>query len=98
MRVAKQTLQETLNSANQYVIPVFQRYYSWGRPSWTQLWEDIQELREPDEQGSRHFMGTLVFVAETHATHSVPAYQVVGGQQRLLSLSLLLRAARDLAM
>ncbi len=98
MRVAKQTLQETLNSANQYIIPVFQRYYSWERPSWQQLWEDITELQEPDDQGARHFMGTLVFVAEPHATYSVPAYQVVDGQQRLLTLSLLLCAIRDVAI
>ncbi len=65
--------------------------------SWQQLWDDITELRESDEPGVRHFMGSLVFVAEPPATHTIPSYQVIDGQQRLVTLSLLLCALRNIA-
>ena len=97
MEVANQTLQATLNSANQYVIPVFQRYYSWRKPSWEKLWNDLVELQESDQLSARHFMGSLVFVPRDPATFKVPSYQVVDGQQRLITLSLLLCALRDVA-
>jgi uncharacterized protein with ParB-like and HNH nuclease domain len=32
------TLGQILTSPNQYVIPVFQRYYRWDQPEWDKLW------------------------------------------------------------
>jgi uncharacterized protein with ParB-like and HNH nuclease domain len=61
MKAGELTLQGTLTAQQQYVIPIFQRYYSWGRSEWEQLWSDICELRE--KPGKRHFMGALVFVS-----------------------------------
>jgi hypothetical protein len=95
MKAGELTLQGTLTAQQQYIIPIFQRYYSWGRSEWEQLWSDICELRE--KPGKRHFMGALVFVPDkSPVTYSYPTYQVIDGQQRLITLSLLLAALRNI--
>jgi hypothetical protein len=95
MKAAEVTLQGTLTTQQQYVIPIFQRYYSWGPTEWEQLWTDICELRE--KPGKRHFMGALVFVSDrTPLSYSFPTYEVIDGQQRMITLSLLLAALRNL--
>lgn len=97
MKAGERTLQQLLHSGDQYVIPVFQRYYTWKLDDWSRLWDDIAALLEPEEAKRRHFLGSIVFVAEHHQPGSVPAYQVIDGQQRLTTLSILLCAIRDLA-
>lgn len=97
MKAGERTLQQLLHSGDQYVIPVFQRYYTWDREDWSRLWDDISALLEPDEAKRRHFLGSIVCVPEHHQPGTVPAYQVIDGQQRLTTLSILLCAVRDLA-
>lgn len=95
MKADSSTLQAILHSPNQYVIPIFQRYYSWGVNDWEKLWDDLMELQELEQKGRRHFMGSLVFVPEKLYPNKVPSFQVIDGQQRLITLSLLLCALRD---
>ena len=96
MKAGELTLQGTLTAQQQYIIPIFQRYYTWDRKEWEQLWSDICELHE--KPGKRHFMGALVFVPNKKpVTYSYPTYQVIDGQQRIITPSLLLTALRDLA-
>lgn len=100
MKADNVTLQGILNSPNRYLIPVFQRYYAWGKKEWKQLWENVQELCDPDEDGDGadvHFMGSLVFVPDTYTDHTMPTYQVIDGQQRLITLSIMLCAVRNIA-
>ena len=98
MKATEATLQATLNGPNQYVIPVFQRYYSWTKDDWERLWTDIAELLEPENRGRSHFMGSLVFVPGDHQPIQVPTYHVIDGQQRVVTLSVLLCAIRDIAI
>ena len=94
MKAGELTLHGTLTAQQQYVIPIFQRYYSWGKTEWEQLWSDICELRK--KPGKRHFMGALVFVPDkSPVTYSYPSYQVIDGQQRMITFSLLLAALRN---
>lgn len=97
MKASDANLQDILQSANQYVIPVFQRFYSWQQDDWKRLWDSLLELREPEHDKKGHFMGSLVFVPEASLPNKVPAFQVIDGQQRLTTLSLLLCALRDVA-
>ena len=97
MKASDANLQDILQSANQYVIPVFQRFYSWQKDDWKRLWDSLLELREPEHDKKGHFMGSLVFVPEPSLPNKVPAFQVIDGQQRLTTLSLLLCALRDVA-
>src|SRR5262245_30124272 len=90
------TLGAILNSPNQYVIPVFQRYYRWDQPEWDKLWADLTDLQLPEKTG-RHFMGFLVLVPEGPEPAKITRYYLIDGQQRLTTLSLLLCALRDTA-
>ncbi|MCA1594759.1 MAG: DUF262 domain-containing protein [Acidobacteria bacterium] len=97
MKASDATLQTTLNTAYQYVIPVFQRYYSWKEKDWQQLWNDVVELLEPENKDRNHFMGALVLVPGENMPKQVPTYYVIDGQQRLVTLSVFLCALRVLA-
>src|SRR3954468_15477646 len=85
MRSSNLTLGAVLNSPNQYVIPVFQRYYRWDQPEWEKLWEDLAELRQPGRTG-RHFMGFLVLVPESVMPGQIAKYHLIDGQQQLTTL------------
>jgi Protein of unknown function DUF262/Protein of unknown function (DUF1524) len=68
-----------------YRVPPFQRDYSWGEEQWEDLWTDLMELREGEEQ--RHYMGAIVVAAQSDREFSV-----IDGQQRITTLSLLVLA------
>jgi uncharacterized protein with ParB-like and HNH nuclease domain len=84
-----------LEGQRQFVVPYFQRAYSWRRHQWNTLFDDILELYEL-ESTSSHFLGSMVLLAE-HGAREVPETLVIDGQQRLVTLSLFLAAIRDTA-
>ncbi len=54
---ANQTdIQKIFGGVQQYVIPLFQRPYSWDTKQWGMLWEDLTELCEEDKP-RHHFIG-----------------------------------------
>lgn len=61
-------------------IPIFQRDYSWKRDNWKELWTDI---KIGFENGSKHYLGSIVLV------ENGDTMEVVDGQQRLTTISLL---------
>jgi len=97
MKADSTTLAGILTPDNRYVIPLFQRDYVWGKREWEDLWDDLTEIREAKERANSHFMGAIVFVAETPLPNKPLTYQVIDGQQRLVTLSILLCALRDVA-
>src|SRR5713226_6791251 len=97
MKATERTLSNMLHSPDQYVIPVFQRFYSWTEKEWQTLWNDFLEVLDPESVTKRHFLGSIVVVADEHLPGVTPSYQVIDGQQRLITLSLLLCAIRDAA-
>ena len=74
-----------MSNRKRYIIPRFQRDYSWESEHWVELWEDIEQMRENKAQ---HFMGYLVF-----QTHDGKTFQVIDGQQRLITLSIVILTA-----
>lgn len=90
------TVREILYAANQYLIPFFQRSYSWRKKHWTRLWNDLCALREDKKEG-QHFLGPLVCTSIKRPFGDVPAYQLIDGQQRMTTLTVLLAAIRDVA-
>lgn len=88
-------LQSLLNAPKQFLIPVFQRYYSWNLENWQQLWGDIEVLFVNGSRPRFHFMGSLVFIPVLPPPiDGNPKYQVIDGQQRLMTLTLILCALR----
>ena len=81
-----------LETMPQFVVPDYQRPYSWGKRECAQLWDDIVAAGSNDAIKT-HFLGAIVYV-------QAKAYQVTGwappliidGQQRLTTVALLLEA------
>ncbi len=94
MKADDYDLRKLLHGGDQFVVPVFQRYYVWERGDWQRLWDDILNLLEPDAP-DEHFMGSLVCVQGQHQPGRVPHYIVIDGQQRLTTFGILLSALRD---
>lgn len=98
MKAAERTIQQLLHSSDQYIMPVFQRYYTWGQSNWDQLFRDALELLGTEATTKRHFLGSIVTVPNAHQPGEIPSYLVIDGQQRLTTLSILLCAIRDYAL
>ena len=84
-----------LEGSKQYVIPVYQRIYSWGQSQCDRLWSDIIQMHKRQKSG--HFIGTIVNVAEKMAPVGIQEFMIIDGQQRLTTLSILLLTLRDYA-
>lgn len=80
---SNQTLRQILGNGLTYVIPRFQRDYSWTQDEWDDLWQDIEATLSPDGDPA-HYMGYLVL-----QTDDSKLFTVIDGQQRLTTLSLL---------
>ncbi|WRC80926.1 DUF262 and DUF1524 domain-containing protein [Helicobacter pylori] len=80
------------NQNNQFVIPIYQRLYSWGEEHCKQLWDDIIKTGGND-QIEGHFIGSILYVRDDN-THSSPLL-IIDGQQRLTTITLLLIALRN---
>jgi uncharacterized protein with ParB-like and HNH nuclease domain len=81
-----------------YVLPHFQRQYSWEKSNWETLLNDafaVYEEYQPEKE-PEHFLGSLVVISDGTLNGVIPAFKVVDGQQRLTTISLLLCALRDL--
>lgn len=92
---AKETrLQEIIEGTKQYVIPLFQRSYSWTSKEWSVLWKDISELAEM-EKPRVHFMGSIVNMPTTSVPHGVSKFLLIDGQQRLTTIFIILALLRD---
>ena len=91
MQAINNPLVALVNGTKQFIIPAFQRDYSWTAEQCQQLWDDIVRAGSSD---SDHFIGSVVYIAgNTAAVFS--SWLVVDGQQRLTTLTLLLIALRD---
>jgi len=84
MEPTNQTFQEMMSNGVKYQIPRFQRDYAWGQEQWEDLWGDIENL--PKER--YHYMGYVVLQRKDQ--HE---YVIIDGQQRLVTLSLVILAA-----
>lgn len=69
-----------------YAIPRYQREYTWSKAQWESLFDDVQE----NDPG--YFLGSIICINQTTDTLAVQRLEVVDGQQRLTTLSLLFAA------
>ncbi len=80
------------NQNNQFVIPIYQRLYSWKKEQCEQLWDDIIKIGGNDKMNG-HFIGSILYVLDGN-THSSPLL-IIDGQQRLTTITLLLIALKN---
>ncbi|MCX6115890.1 MAG: DUF262 domain-containing protein [Proteobacteria bacterium] len=92
MKATEAKLLDFLKKSPQFVIPIYQRTYSWAEKECRQLWDDIVRCGSSDKIAV-HFVGSIVYVESglSQVTHQAPLL-VIDGQQRLTSVSLLLAA------
>ena len=94
MDIDKGSIYQLLNGQYQYIIPVYQRKYSWlAEVQCARLWKDIVNMVKQHMQ--HHFVGSIVSVAEKYSLMGVQKRLIIDGQQRMTTLSILMIALRD---
>lgn len=74
-----------------FIIPVYQRPYSWKRENCVQLMKDLRDVYIRGYEA--HFFGAIVYVSQNNG--SCDEYTIIDGQQRITTVSLLLLAIRN---
>jgi len=94
MNASETKLQPIIEGTKQYVVPLFQREYSWGKDEWQVLWNDLIELSELDNP-REHFIGSIVTMPTMSVPEGVAKYLLIDGQQRLTTIFILLAVLRN---
>lgn len=92
MKAVDANLLDLLKKATQFVVPIYQRIYSWDESECEQLWRDIVRAGSNDSIGA-HFTGSIVYVEKDQGNiaQAEPAL-IIDGQQRTTTVTLLLAA------
>jgi uncharacterized protein with ParB-like and HNH nuclease domain/predicted transport protein len=92
MKATEAKLLSLLQKSPQFIIPIYQRTYSWTEKQCRQLWDDILRAGSSDVIAV-HFVGSIVYVEQglSQVSHQSPLL-VIDGQQRLTTVSLLIEA------
>ncbi len=96
MQAQETQLFKLLSGQQHFMIPLFQRPYSWDKDNWEDLWKDVLETYEMGAQ-TRHFLGSVVTKSLPATPEGVSPFLVIDGQQRLTTLTILLAVLRDTA-
>lgn len=81
-----ESFRKILGNGVRYVVPKFQRDYSWDVEQWEELWEDLTQKHSDEIE--EHYMGYLV-LSETEKR----VFEVIDGQQRLTTITIVILAA-----
>ncbi|WP_256392870.1 DUF262 domain-containing protein [Natronoarchaeum rubrum] len=86
---------DELFEENVFHVPRYQRFYSWERSEWADLWNDLSNMAKNDRE---HYMGTVICKEEPtpilteEGTNQYRNYAIVDGQQRFTTLIILIKA------
>lgn len=88
-KTVNQTYRQLIGNGLTYRIPRFQRDYSWTSEEWDDLWQDLLTTIEEksENKDSSHYMGYLVLQSSDDKI-----FDVIDGQQRLTTLSIIVLA------
>lgn len=92
MKASETNFLKFLQGTKQFIIPIYQRKYSWTIEQCKQLWNDtVRASKDEDIKG--HFVGSIVYIEKgLYQISAVPQLLVIDGQQRMTTLTLLLLA------
>lgn len=95
MKANEYNLLSFLKKSSQFVIPIYQRTYSWTQKECLQLWDDVIRCGSNDAIAV-HFVGSIVYIEEglSQVSHQAPLL-VIDGQQRLTTVTLMLAALAE---
>src|ERR1051326_619808 len=92
MKATEARLLDFLRKSPQFVIPIYQRTYSWTERECRQLWDDIVRTGAKDEVLA-HFIGSIVYIEKgLYQVTTQSPLLVIDGQQRLTTVTLLIAA------
>jgi uncharacterized protein with ParB-like and HNH nuclease domain/predicted transport protein len=92
MKATEASLLQFLRKSPQFVIPIYQRTYSWGERECMQIWSDVLRAGRDDDINA-HFVGSVVYVEKgLYQVSDQSPLLVIDGQQRLTTVMLLLEA------
>jgi len=92
MKATEANLLKFLKKSPQFVIPIYQRNYSWTTEQCRQLWIDLLRAGR-SEKVNAHFIGSIVYIERAlSSVTSQEALLVIDGQQRLTTSTLLIAA------
>lgn len=94
MQAGETTLNKLLNTSRQFIVPIFQRNYSWQKNQYEQLWLDILRASKFKEK-QNHFIGSIVYIDMGTPAGRPQQLLLIDGQQRLTTISILLCAIKD---
>jgi uncharacterized protein with ParB-like and HNH nuclease domain/predicted transport protein len=95
MKAVDSHLLTLLKKSSQFVVPIYQRVYSWQEPECEQLWSDILRAGANKQLGA-HFTGSVVYVAKGQGNIALAEPDlIIDGQQRVTTVTLLLAALAE---
>lgn len=94
MKASETKFQPIVEGTKQYLVPLFQRAYSWTQKEWEVLWEDLLYLAE-NERPRTHFIGSIVTMQAISVPEGVNKFLLIDGQQRLTTIFILITLLRD---
>ena len=95
MKATSANLLSIIKGPKQFVIPIYQRTYSWNIPQCEQLFKDILRINN-HESMQGHFIGSVVYFQESiHTVSDVPKLLLIDGQQRLTTVTLIITALAE---
>lgn len=95
MKASSANLLSVIKGPKQFVIPIYQRTYSWHQAQCEQLFKDILRISQSDNIHG-HFVGSVVYFQQSiHTVSDVPRLLVIDGQQRLTTITLLIVALAE---
>ena len=92
MKATETPLVNMLKGPRQFLIPIYQRAYSWTEEQCAQLWEDVLRVAQ-DDRYPAHFIGSVVYIEHgLYQATAIPQLLVIDGQQRLTTVTLMIEA------
>lgn len=88
-------LRQLLEGGKQYIVPQFQRNYTWKQNNWKALWDDLISLTGEGEKERRHFLGPVITLPTEPDPAGLSKFLLIDGQQRITTLCVLLNAIRS---
>ncbi|MGB3346525.1 MAG: DUF262 domain-containing HNH endonuclease family protein [Candidatus Humimicrobiia bacterium] len=93
MKANDTTIRIFLEGSKQFMVPLFQRTYSWKNENIQRLWEDVEDTKSDHE--ITHFFGSIVTMPVPSSASGVSKYVIIDGQQRLVTIFIFLAALRN---
>jgi len=99
MKASSANLLSLIKGPKQFVIPIYQRTYSWHQVQCEQLFKDILRISDHSSdqtENQGHFIGSVVYFQESiHTVSDAPRLLVIDGQQRLTTITLLIHTLAE---